>query len=607
MTPIELARQTLIQLSKSQQPPTPENFRRVYDEIAGIESVDQTTILNDTLKKLLNELGRDHLRYADAATKISELIKKQDAHALKEQLRALVLTGESDDQTVNWPTLLTYLLKQLDMNHRGVTLVRKKEGLNHLLTSMRNNPAHLYAKLHALINSWGEGQPGLEVAEADLPATHGSADITLPESTAAMDQPIHAETRVGADENDHVWRDMLVRTINLVILPQFADNEGASGRIQQLIEQVNSAHTRDELVDLGNALKSTLLRAELQLDTQRRMQQGLVQMLRLLVASMGELTLEDKWLHGQIAIVQEIISKPLDLDAVYSAENSLKELIYKQSALKPGLLEAKDTIKNMMSSFVEQLSTITESTGTYQSKMKVYQDQIKETDDVSQLGAILGKLVVDVRQMNADAHRSHETFRETKDKADAAEKQINELTMKLEYISEAAQHDFLTGALNRRGMDEAFDREFERADRHNTPLSLAMLDIDHFKKINDSMGHSTGDMALAHLAKVVKSVLRSTDILARYGGEEFVILLPGTKQYDAVNVVTGVQRDLTKNFFMHNNERVLITFSAGVAERLTGESVDEVLPRADAALYEAKRAGRNRVVGAAHPHKLANP
>jgi diguanylate cyclase len=147
-------------------------------------------------------------------------------------------------------------------------------------------------------------------------------------------------------------------------------------------------------------------------------------------------------------------------------------------------------------------------------------------------------------------------------------------------------------------MDEAIDREFERADRHNTPLSLAMIDIDHFKKINDTMGHSTGDVALAHLARVVKSVLRSTDVLARYGGEEFVILLPGSKQSDAVNVIAGVQRDLTKNFFMHNSERVLITFSAGVSERATGEGIDAVLPRADAALYQAKQTGRNRVVGA---------
>ena len=147
-------------------------------------------------------------------------------------------------------------------------------------------------------------------------------------------------------------------------------------------------------------------------------------------------------------------------------------------------------------------------------------------------------------------------------------------------------------------MEKALEKEFERSDRHGTPISLAMIDVDHFKKINDTLGHSTGDVALAHLAKVVKGVLRGTDILARYGGEEFVVILPGTKQADAVSVVTGVQRELTKNFFLHNSERVLITFSAGVAERMPGELVDAVLPRADAALYVAKKAGRNRVVGA---------
>ncbi len=605
MTAIELARQTLIQLSKSHQPPTPENFRRVYDEIAGVESVDNATILDDTLKKLLTELGKDHAKYTDTANTISELIKKQDANSLKEQLRTLISSGVGDDDHVNWSTLLIYLLKQLDTNHRGVTLVRKKEGLNQLLNNSRNNSAHLCARLHALITSWGEEQPGL--GAGDLAVLPDSVDAMSRESAASPDTGAQREAQAGRSADEKHWRDLLIRTITLAVLPQFSDNQGASGRIHVLINQAQSAQTREEIDEVGKALKSTLLRAELQIDTQRRMQEGLVQMLRLLVDSMGELTLEDKWLHGQIAIVQEIISKPLDLDAVCSAENSLKELIYKQSALKPGLMEAKDTIKSMVSSFVDQLAAITDSTGTYQSKIKVYQAQIKEADGVGELSAILSNLVIDVGHMSAAAQDSHERFSETRKKAEAAEKQINELTTKLEYISEAAQQDFLTGALNRRGMDEAFEREFARADRHNTPISLAMLDIDHFKKINDSMGHSTGDMALAHLAKVVKSVLRGTDILARYGGEEFVILLPGTKQYDAVNVVTGVQRDLTKNFFMHNNERVLITFSAGVAERLTGENVDEVLPRADAALYEAKRSGRNRVVGAALPQKLVGP
>ena len=127
--------------------------------------------------------------------------------------------------------------------------------------------------------------------------------------------------------------------------------------------------------------------------------------------------------------------------------------------------------------------------------------------------------------------------------------------------------------------------------------SILTLEND-LKEINDKLGHSTGDVALVHLAKVVKSIIRSTDVLARYGGEEFIIILPGTKEDDAIEVIKGVQRDLTKNFFLQNNERVLITFSAGVAERFSNETVDEVLPRADAALYMAKQTGRNRVIGA---------
>jgi diguanylate cyclase len=346
-----------------------------------------------------------------------------------------------------------------------------------------------------------------------------------------------------------------------------------------------------------------LLRAELQNDSQRRVQELLVQMLRLLVSSMGDMTVEDKWLHGQIKIVQEIISKPINIDELLSAENSLKELIHKQSHIKPGLIEAKEAIKKMATNFVRNLADITESTGSYQLKITNYQEQITSTHDMTNLNAILENLVGDIRKMSVDAKRNLTAFQETQKKVEEAEKKINDLTTKLDYISEAAHQDFLTGALNRRGMDAAMVKEFERADRHATPLTLAMMDVDHFKKINDTLGHSTGDEALTHLVKVVKSIIRSTDVLARYGGEEFIILLPGTKEEDAIKIIQGVQRDLTKNFFLHNNERVLITFSAGVTERFLNEAIDEVLPRADAALYQAKQAGRNRVVGASAPKK----
>jgi len=147
-------------------------------------------------------------------------------------------------------------------------------------------------------------------------------------------------------------------------------------------------------------------------------------------------------------------------------------------------------------------------------------------------------------------------------------------------------------------MDEALEREFSRADRHHTDLCIAMMDIDHFKKFNDTFGHSMGDDALTHFAKVIKNVQRSTDVLARYGGEEFIIILPNTRQEDGVKVIERVQRDLTKNFFMSSEERIVITFSAGVAQRLENEIPGDVIPRADAALYEAKASGRNRVLGA---------
>jgi len=156
--------------------------------------------------------------------------------------------------------------------------------------------------------------------------------------------------------------------------------------------------------------------------------------------------------------------------------------------------------------------------------------------------------------------------------------------------------DQLTGALNRRGLDEAFDREATRADRSHTPVCVALLDIDNFKRLNDTRGHQAGDQALVHLSHVVKEALRPSDMVARYGGEEFIIVLPGIGIVEAAATVERLQRELTKQFFMHDNERILITFSAGVALRAPQEPQDDVIGRADKAMYQAKKTGKNRVV-----------
>ena len=604
ITPIEHARQALIQLSNDKIPPTPDNYRHAYYRVAGVVSIDHSAILNKSLEKVLYEMGKERSEVATVAESIHKLVEKPDPTELEELLRSLLSKGAGEAVGVNWTTLLHSLLKQLEVNHGNLSLSKKIEKLNHILVKFANDPNQLGQKMRILISSWSEGK-----------ITHQNAEVNFTNAKEAIQaqptiQTVVQSSNPGAITDDSqreltiIWRDMLIRTINLAVAPQLADTSGATQRIEALLKRMRESLTIEEVNVLSEALKSTLLRAELQNDSQRRMQELLVQMLRLLVSSMGEMTIEDKWLHGQIKIVQEIISKPINIDALCNAENSLKELIYKQSHIKPGLMEAREAIKNMATTFVSNLADITESTGSYQLKIVNYQEQITSTHDMINLNAILDNLVGDIRKMSVDAKRNLIAFQETQKKVEEAEKKINDLTTKLDYISEAAHQDFLTGALNRRGMDAALVQEFERADRHDTPLSLAMMDIDHFKTINDNLGHSAGDVALAHLAKVVKSIIRSTDVLARYGGEEFTIILPGTKEVDAIEVIKGVQRDLTKNFFLNNNERVLITFSAGVAERFSDETVDEVLSRADAALYQAKQTGRNRVVGASAPIQM---
>ncbi|MDP2108098.1 MAG: GGDEF domain-containing protein, partial [Rhodocyclaceae bacterium] len=140
--------------------------------------------------------------------------------------------------------------------------------------------------------------------------------------------------------------------------------------------------------------------------------------------------------------------------------------------------------------------------------------------------------------------------------------------------------------------------EVGRARRHHGKLCLALLDIDNFKKLNDTLGHAAGDAALVHLAKVVHETIRPEDTLARYGGEEFVVILPDTPLEAAVGAMVRVQRELTRRFFLNNNDKVLITFSCGIAELGADEEAMAAIQRADGAMYLAKRAGKNRVLAA---------
>jgi len=183
------------------------------------------------------------------------------------------------------------------------------------------------------------------------------------------------------------------------------------------------------------------------------------------------------------------------------------------------------------------------------------------------------------------------------DKVEATEATLVRLHEELNNASAQARHDPLTDALNRKGLDDALAREIASVRRKNAALSICLLDIDNFKKLNDRHGHEAGDKALIHLANVARQCMRRNDTLARYGGEEFVILMPDTTLEDGIEAMTRLQRELTKKFFLSGKEKILITFSAGVAQLEANEEGTDAIGRADRAMYLAKRAGRNRVIG----------
>ena len=580
-TPLQIARQTLMQLMQRKLPPTPDNFRSVYDDIAGTKSVDCTVQIGLVFKKALYSETERKPKSSNAAHAIAPLIENQEWNKLELLLTKFILgNSAAESAEVDWSQLIRNLLKQMEVSHKGVTLSRKKEGLNKVLINFGADPAVLGQKMQALINSWGTASP-----EQDL-VTNALTDDTGAVSTKTMHTTANP------------WRDMMLRTFEMVVMPQLQSGPESQQKASALLKKMQEADTDQAVIKLAEALKPLLLTIEIQRDLQQRIDQSLLQLLRMVVSSMSEVGVEDEWFHGQAVVISDIVTKPLNINMLYDAETSLKQLTYKQAQLKPAITEAKDTLKKMVATFVDRLVEMTESTGDYHKKIEDYQAQIASTEDISELNVLLNNILEDTRAIGLSVQRTRDEFSLSQQKTADAEKRILQLTTELGIIGEAAHQDYLTGALNRRGMNEALEREFSRADRHSADLCIAMMDIDHFKKINDNLGHVTGDEALTYFVKIIKDVLRTTDVIARYGGEEFIIILPATPEDEAVGVITRVQRELTKNFFMHKNERVLITFSAGVAQRKPGETPESLIPRADAALFIAKQNGRNQVIAA---------
>lgn len=176
-------------------------------------------------------------------------------------------------------------------------------------------------------------------------------------------------------------------------------------------------------------------------------------------------------------------------------------------------------------------------------------------------------------------------------------KRTSELEQARDRAELLARTDVLTGTLNRRAFFERGESEVERGLRYNTPLSVLMIDLDHFKSINDNHGHAVGDTVLVAAADLLRSMMRNVDVIGRIGGEEFAVLLPYAELQTAAKLAERLRQALEGLEIAVADLSIHITASFGVATvNVANESLDGALKRADAALYRAKESGRNRIV-----------
>ncbi len=333
-------------------------------------------------------------------------------------------------------------------------------------------------------------------------------------------------------------------------------------------------------------------------EDQAEIKKSLLKLLHLVFENIGELSLDEKWLKGQMDALMDASKPPLTLRRLDDVERRLKDVIFKQKDAKERSLQAQNEMRQMLATFIDRLSEMTRSTGSFHEKLVENARQIEKARTIADIAPVLKEVVGATRTMADQSKIAGEELQAMRVRADETERELVKLHKELDRVSSQARHDPLTGALNRKGMDEAMEKEVSNVRRKDTPLSVALLDIDNFKNLNDTLGHTTGDEALAHLAAVARECMRPQDTLARYGGEEFVILLPDTPLDKGVEAMTRLQRELTKRFFLAGTEKILITFSAGVAQLTANEKGAGAIKRADQAMYLAKRAGKNRVIAA---------
>ncbi len=248
-------------------------------------------------------------------------------------------------------------------------------------------------------------------------------------------------------------------------------------------------------------------------------------------------------------------------------------------------------IRAAVQSTLGTTETLSRDLGERQDALSDSVESFRKSRDRQEILQLLGTIVNQSNGIRDTVESSRRELTESRRELENIQKELAETRHEL-------NHDALTGVLNRRALEATLTHDIARVRRTGSHLTLAMIDLDHFKEINDAYGHQVGDEVLVYFVGIARAVMRQADALVRYGGDEFTMILPDTDARGAQLVLGRMHMLLGKTPFARGGSAVFLSFSAGIAQLAADEDDKTLLRRADQAAYEAKQAGRNCIRGA---------
>jgi diguanylate cyclase len=300
-----------------------------------------------------------------------------------------------------------------------------------------------------------------------------------------------------------------------------------------------------------------------------------------------------RYFQGDVEIVRAIEAFQGKIDEI--ACHQIYRRYMNEAVRDEAVKKISDQMQSAIAELASMVSTAKSATTEYGENLSDVSQQLDSAASLEDLGAIVSAIVADTRKMV-------EKNQELEVQLGNSSKQVTELRNNLDTVKKEAMTDGLTGLLNRKAFDQQMLDCVSECEKEQTPMVLMLLDIDFFKKFNDTYGHQVGDQVLRLVARTLTDNVKGRDFAARYGGEEFAIILPDTPVSAGLRVAEILRKSVESKEVINkaSNENMgRITLSIGVAEYTPGEPIVDLIERADKALYDAKRGGRNRVVEAA--------